>query len=199
MDTGRSCAGVFRGDYGHSGFTSLRLNENVKRPVSKKLIIGLTAAVFGMFGFGYALVPLYDLFCEITGIGGKPTIASAYDVAQIGEFEHDRDVWVEFTGNSTNGLPWSIKPKVSKVKVKVGEINEVKYVVTNTSDRNLIGQAIPSVAPMGAARHLVKLECFCFDNQPLQAGEVREMPVVFYIHPDLTKDMSTLTLSYSFF
>ncbi len=170
-----------------------------KRPVSKRLIIGLTCTVFGMFGFGYALVPLYDLFCEVTGIGGKPAIADVSDIAQLDAFDQNRDVWIEFTGNSTNGLPWSIQPQVSRVKVKVGQVNEVNYTVTNTSGRSLTGQAIPSVAPMDAARHLVKIECFCFANQVLGAGEERQMPVVFYIHPDLAKDTSTLTLSYSFF
>jgi len=166
---------------------------------NKRLIAILSLAVCGMFGFGYALVPLYDLFCEITGIGGKPTVSASYDPAQITVEKTDRDVWVEFTGNSTNGLPWTIKPQIKKAKLKVGEVYEFNYDVSNNSDRDFVAHAIPSVAPMKSARHLVKLQCFCFDQQTMAARESRQMQVVFYIDPELAKDTATLTLSYSFF
>ena len=166
---------------------------------NRRIAIALTATVFVMFGFGYALVPLYDLFCEITGIGGKPTIAVVQSVDPDLDIDLNRNVWVEFTGNSTNGLPWKIKPEINKTTVRPGEIHEVSYLVKNTSGRDLIGQAIPSVTPMQAARHVVKLECFCFNNQNLAAGEEKLMPMRFYIDPKLEKDTRTVTLSYSFF
>ena len=159
----------------------------------------LSLAVCGMFGFGYALVPLYDLFCEITGVGGTPKVATAYDPVQIGVEKTDRDVWVEFTGNSTNGLPWTIEPQIKKAKLKVGEVYEFTYDVNNKSDRELVAHAVPSVTPMKSARHLVKLQCFCFEQQTMAARELRQMQVVFYIDPKLAKDTSTLTLSYSLF
>ncbi len=166
---------------------------------NRRIAIALTATVFVMFGFGYALVPLYDLFCEITGIGGKPTIAVLQSADPDIDIDSDRGVWVEFTGNSTNGLPWKIKPEINKTKVSPGEIHEVSYLVKNTSGRDLVGQAIPSVTPMQAARHVVKIECFCFNNQNLAAGEEKLMPMRFYIDPKLEKDTRTVTLSYSFF
>ncbi len=170
----------------------------VKRS-NKRIILGLTATVFLMFGFGYALVPLYDLFCEVTGIGGKPTVAASLETDPDIEIVSDRDVWVEFTGNSANDLPWSIDPEVTRTKVRPGEIHIVNYLVKNSSSRDLTGQAIPSVTPMQAARHVVKLECFCFNHQELAAGEARLMPVRFYIDPKLQQDTRTVTLSYSFF
>ncbi|MDE0308328.1 MAG: cytochrome c oxidase assembly protein [Acidiferrobacterales bacterium] len=166
---------------------------------NRRIAIALTATVFVMFGFGYALVPLYDLFCEITGIGGKPTVAVQQSDDPGINIDLDRQVWVEFTGNSTNGLPWTIKPQVSKTKVSPGEVHEVNYLVRNTSGRDIVGQAIPSVTPMQSARHVVKIECFCFNNQSLAAGEEKLMPVRFYVDPELEQDTRTVTLSYSFF
>ena len=170
-----------------------------KKKSNTRIIVALTATVIVMFGFGYAMVPLYDLFCEITGIGGKPTIAAVQGGNPDIQIDASRDVWVEFTSNTTNGMPWTIDPLVRKTKVRPGEIHEVNYRVKNSSSQKMIGQAIPSVSPIQAARHLVKLECFCFSNQTLAAGEEREMPVRFYIDPKLAQDTRTVTLSYSFF
>ena len=177
----------------------MNATNSKSRRSNRRIAIALTATVFVMFGFGYALVPLYDLFCEITGIGGKPTIAALQSADPNLQIDYNRNVWVEFTGNSTNGLPWKIKPQVNKTQVQPGEIHEVSYLVRNTSGRDLVRQAIPSVTPMQAARHVVKLECFCFNNQNLAAGEERLMPMRFYIDPKLDSDTRTVTLSYSFF
>ena len=170
-----------------------------KKKSNSTIIVALTATVIVMFGFGYAMVPLYDLFCEITGVGGKPTIAAMQGGNPDIQIDASRDVWVEFTSNTTNGMPWTIDPLVRKTKVRPGEIHEVNYRVKNSSSQKMVAQAIPSVSPIQAARHLVKLECFCFSNQTLAAGEEREMPVRFYIDPKLAKDIRTVTLSYSFF
>ena len=162
-------------------------------------VVTLSAATVLMFGFGYALVPLYDLFCEITGIGGKPTIAVLQSDSTDLAIDTGRQVTVEFTATSNNNMPWSVKPQVRKTKVHPGEIHEISYQVKNSANQLMVGQAIPSISPMQAARHLVKLECFCFDNQTLAAGESRQMPVRFYVDSKLPDDIKTLTLSYSFF
>ncbi len=167
------------------------------RRANGRWVVLLSGAVVLMFGFGYALVPLYDLFCEITGVGGKPTIAVEQQQQAI--IEARREVTVEFTATANQNMPWTITPLVRKTKVNPGVIHEVNYLVKNTSKQPMVGQAIPSISPMQAAKNLVKLECFCFDAQTLAAGEMREMPVRFYINSKLSDEINTLTLSYSFF
>ncbi len=170
-----------------------------KQHSNARWIVMLSGAVVLMFGFGYALVPLYDLFCEITGIGGKPTIAAQLKDRPELTIDSNRNVTVEFTATANRNMPWVIEPMVRKVKAHPGEIHEVNYLVKNTSNELLVGQAIPSISPMQAAKSLVKLECFCFNAQSLAAGEAREMPVRFYVSSDLSSEINTLTLSYSFF
>ena len=151
-----------------------------------------------MFAFGYALVPLYDLFCDVTGIGGK-TGRIEQQIAQQEQPVSDRWVTVEFTSVSTSGLPWDFKPKVNKLKVHPGEINEIIYFAKNNSSSAVVGQAIPSVTPGLASKYFNKTECFCFTQQTLQGKEQKDMPVRFIIDPDLPDDVHTITLSYSFF
>jgi len=169
-----------------------------KRSNTRWLVM-LSGAVVLMFGFGYALVPLYDLFCEITGIGGKPTIAKLQNSSPDIAIDTTKKVTIEFTATANNNMPWQVTPMVRKTKVHPGEVHVVNYLVKNDAKQLVVGQAIPSISPMKAGRHLVKLACFCFDNQTLAAGESREMPVRFYIDPELPDDIKTLTLSYSFF
>ncbi len=159
----------------------------------KSLISKLLITTVCMFAFGYALVPLYDLFCDITGIGGK-TGRVEQSVAQQEQVITDRWVTVEFTSVSTSGLPWEFKPKVNKLKVHPGEINEIIYFVRNNSSNVIVGQAIPSVTPGLAAKYFNKTECFCFTQQTLQGKEQKDMPVRFIIDPDLPEDMHTITL-----
>ncbi len=173
-------------------------NTTTKR-TNRRTVVALTAAVFLMFGFGYALVPLYNLFCEITGAGGKPTIAAMQMDADAVEVVPSRELTIEFIGTSNNGLPLDIEPMVKKTKVSPGEINELHYTVKNKSDRDYHVQAIPSVTPIQAARYFVKLECFCFESQQLAAGEKSELPVRFYVDAKSPVDIKTITLSYSFF
>jgi cytochrome c oxidase assembly protein subunit 11 len=152
-------------------------------------------AVIGMFGFGFALVPLYDVFCEITGLNGKtdPTAST-----KIYEVDQSRTITVEFVA-TVNGLPWKFEPLQKKVTVHPGELSTVSYTATNLSSSDIVGQAIPSVTPGPAASFFSKTECFCFTNQLLKAGETREMPVYFVIDPLISKDISIVTLSYTFF
>lgn len=163
-----------------------------------RMVFKLGLVVVGMFAFGYALVPLYEVFCDITGIGGKtgrvdPTVAA---VASVDE---SRLITIEFTATSTVGLPWDFAPLTKTMKLHPGEVGDALYYALNRSQRRIVGQAVPSVAPQRAAKYFKKSECFCFRNQPLDGGERKEMPLRFIVDRDLPKDVRTITLSYSFF
>lgn len=164
----------------------------------KVLVSKLIVVTLCMFAFGYALVPLYDLFCEVTGIGGK-TGQIEQSAAVQEQVISDRWITVEFTSVSTSGIPWEFEPKVNKLDVHPGEIYEIVYSATNNSTRAITGQAIPSVTPGLASKYFNKTECFCFTQQTLAGKEQKDMPVRFIIDPDLPEDVHTITLSYSFF
>jgi cytochrome c oxidase assembly protein subunit 11 len=161
---------------------------------AKKLAIFAVA----MFGFGYALVPLYSLVCEVTGIGGK-TGTITQSAAEADEVDSDRLVTVEFDTNVDSGLPWKFKAKEFKMKVHPGELSEAVFVVENQSDKPVVGKAIPSVAPEIASKYFNKTECFCFTQQLLEAGESKEMVVRFIVGSQLPDDILVMTLSYKFF
>ncbi|OQW93824.1 MAG: cytochrome c oxidase assembly protein [Beggiatoa sp. IS2] len=165
---------------------------------NQRTIKWLLVVVVAMFGFGYALVPIYDVFCEITGINGK-TGRISEQTAQNMEIDPHRMITVEFVANINADLPWEFKPLQTKLEVHPGQTGTVSYVASNKSDRDIIGQAIPSVAPGIAALYFSKTECFCFTQQLLKAGETKEMPVRFIIDPRLPENISTVTLSYTFF
>lgn len=152
-----------------------------------------------MFGFGYALVPLYKRICELTGVNVLSTQEStnAGPAARNTQIDSTRYVTVEFDGNARG--PWRFRPTVSSVRVHPGELANVVYEVVNTQSRMIHAQAIPSYAPQQAQAHFKKLECFCFKQQTLGPNEARQMPVAFYIDPALPKSVSTITLSYTFF
>ncbi len=149
-----------------------------------------------MFGFGFALVPFYNQICEVSGIRNlfKPEDAPVSNT----QVDTSRLVTVEFDAN-TQRLPWTFKPLQSHLAIHPGELTQVMYEVRNTLDRPVTGQAVPSYGPQNAVEYFRKLECFCFRQQTLAAGEVRQMPVVFLIDPTLPKDINTITLSYTFF
>ena len=148
-----------------------------------------------MFAFGYALVPFYEKFCEVTGINNllQPDI-----LVQEAEVDTSRWITVELDAN-TRGLPWQFKPLQSSVRIHPGEPVDVMYEITNNTDREINGQAIPSYSPRSLERYLRKFECFCFTKQVLKPNEVREMPVQFVIQPDIPADINTVTISYTFF
>ena len=162
------------------------------RRLMKKLLV--VAAM--MFGFGFALVPFYEKICEVTGIRNvfQPDAAAAQNT----QIDASRSVSVEFDAN-TQRLPWTFKPLQAGATVHPGEVMQIEYEVRNTLDRPVTGQAVPSYGPREAALYFRKLECFCFRQQTLAAGEVRRMPVVFVIDPELPRDINTVTLSYTFF
>jgi cytochrome c oxidase assembly protein subunit 11 len=173
----------------------------------KRLVGRLLLVVVAAFGFGFALVPLYDVLCRVTGLNGKtasgfaagglprgataPTVPTRVDTS--------RRVSVEFTGTVMPGLPWDMRPLTTRVELHPGELQTATYLVRNNSDHAVTGQAVPSVTPGQAASRFEKVECFCFRQQTLAPGEARELPVAFIVHPDLDSDVNTITLSYAFY
>jgi len=168
-------------------------------PVSHaKTVLKLSLIVVGMFGFGWALVPLYDLLCEVTGLGGRTGDQYVYDPATE-RVDRSRLVEVNFITNTNGGMPWQFWVEKGGVRVHPGELKEVKFYVKNTTDRTMIGQAIPSVVPLKAAAHFHKTECFCFNHQVLKPGEVMEMPMRFIVGSELPINVPTISLSYALF
>lgn len=161
---------------------------------NRKLLGKLAFIACAMFGFGFALVPIYEKICEATGVNSllKP------DAVKNTQVDTSRWLTVELDANVTN-MPWRFASREKSVRVHPGELVHVMYEVRNHSDRPIVGQAIPSYGPKVAERYFKKLECFCFSKQELNAGEVREMPVVFVIDPALPAEVNTVTLSYTFF
>ena len=151
-----------------------------------------------MFGFGYALVPLYDVFCDITGLNGKTGTIAVEQVEQM-PVDENRVVTVEFDTNVNGDLPWTFTPKDKKLQVSPGEITDTVFIVENNSDRPVYGQAVPSVAPAQASLFFNKTECFCFTQQLLEPGEKKEMLVRFVVDSKLPEKISTMTLSYTYF
>lgn len=164
---------------------------------TKKTVKKLVLVVFAMFGFGFALVPLYDVFCDITGLNGKTnTTAATYDADGV---DRSRLVKVQFLSRNAKGIPWQFEPMIKEISVHPGEMKLVKFYAKNESANHMIGQAVPSVSPGQAAVYLQKIECFCFNQQPLKAKEEIEMGLQFYVDPEIPKDISTLSLSYTLY
>ncbi len=149
-----------------------------------------------MFGFGYALIPVYKKLCEVTGINVVTKEANAAELKNT-QVDKSRLVTIEFDAN-VHG-PWRFRPTKRSVTVHPGEMTQVVYEVVNTQSRSVDAQAIPSYAPQQAGSHFKKMECFCFQQQTLGPNEAKQMPVVFYIDPKLPKNVQTITLSYTFF
>jgi cytochrome c oxidase assembly protein subunit 11 len=158
--------------------------------------LGLFALM--MFGFGWAMIPLYNAICEITGINllTRPD-AGAAEFAKSTQVDKSRTVAIEFDTNAHG--PWRFKPATRSIDVHPGQLVTVEYELVNTYDHAMAGQAIPSYAPQLAGRYFRKLECFCFQQQLLEANESRRFPVVFVVDPKLPKNVDTITLSYTFF
>lgn len=165
---------------------------------NRRLAVKLGVVTLAMFGFGYALAPMYDLMCQAFGFNGKTGRVEA-QAAMAKPVDTSRTVTVEFTGLATTGLPWEFKPMTRKLDVHPGATQEIKYWVRNTGNETITGQAVPSVAPGVTAAHFNKIECFCFTQQTLKPGEAREMPVRFVVDPALDRNVQTITLSYTFF
>jgi cytochrome c oxidase assembly protein subunit 11 len=165
---------------------------------AKDRLLPLKLAVLGvaMFAFGFALVPIYDVFCAFTGLGGKTANAAAIVVEKP---DPNRTVRVEFLGSVARGSPFQFEPDVSHLDVHPGQLYEATFRTRNLRDHELVGQAVPSVAPGTAARYFNKTECFCFTSQKFRPKEERELKVVFTVAPQLPADVDTLSLSYTYF
>ena len=159
---------------------------------------GLLVIVLFMFAFGFMLVPLYDVICEVTGLNGKTAGKYEGELAS-GVEKKGRTVTIQFVVNKNANLPWEFKPTDTALTVSTGERRHTAYQVTNSYQHNVVAQAVPSVAPAAAAEYVHKIECFCFEEQPLAAGETKNMPLTFVIDPDLPVDITKLTLSYTLF
>ena len=163
------------------------------QPLIKRLLL-VTAL---MFGFGFALVPLYDVFCDLTGINGKTsTMAATADKAVV---DAKRTVTIEFLARPNADMPWLFAPQTQKMTVHPGEIKLVYYEAQNPTAGTMTGQAVPSVSPGQAALYFNKMECFCFNQQVLTAGQKLLMPLQFYVDPALPEQFSTITLSYTLY
>ncbi|MEC4727952.1 cytochrome c oxidase assembly protein [Shewanella sp. D64] len=164
---------------------------------NKKLITMLIAGAIGMFGFGFALVPLYDVLCEQLGINGKTSsTASSYKPMII---DTSRTVTIEFMAQIQSDMPWEFKPEMKRMQVHPGELIRTNFKAVNLSSEEILGQAIPSVSPGQGAAYFNKTECFCFNQQRLTAEASAELPLIFFVDPDLPESISTLTLSYTLY
>lgn len=168
-------------------------------PRNSKHTLLLAGLAVGMFGFAFALVPLYNAICEITGINGR----GASQAALVQELESavlaDREVTVGFLAKSARGMPWEFRPLEARMVVRPGEMNNATFYVRNRSQREVTGQAVPSVSPGQASLFLKKIDCFCFEQQMLPPGGEMEMGVRFMVDADLPADIEELTLSYTMF
>ena len=167
-------------------------------PISTRaLALRLLALAVGMFGFGYALVPIYDVFCEITGFGGKTNQVAVANVESVPDVT--REIDLEFVTTVNQYAPWAFHAELDGMTVHPGGLYEATFIATNLTDKHKIAQAVPSVAPQQAAGYFKKLECFCFSNQEFTPGEIKRMPVRFVIDSDIPDYIDTITLSYTFF
>ena len=161
---------------------------------NRRLSRRLAVVAVGMFGFGFALVPFYNQICAALGIN---SLAQA-DVVANTQVDFSRKIVIELDSNAHN-LPWRFKPLVSHVTVHPGELATVEYEIVNVRGAAVTGQAVPSYGPQHAGEYFKKLECFCFTQQTLAAGEVRRMPVTFVVDPRLPRGVHTIAVSYTFF
>ncbi|MCP3868883.1 MAG: cytochrome c oxidase assembly protein [Gammaproteobacteria bacterium] len=167
---------------------------------NRRTAVVLSLVVVGMFGFGFAMVPLYDLICKVTGVQSVALRTGGERSEAVPMVAPDPNRWVTIKFDTTvaPSLPWEFEAGIHRVEVVPGEINEVVFLARNRSNSQVTGQAIPSVVPWQATPFFSKLECFCFNKQTLVGGERVEMPLRFMVSPDLPKGIESLTLSYNF-
>lgn len=173
--------------------------EGKKDRANGVIVASCLAFVFGMVGMAYAAVPLYDMFCKVTGYNG-----TTKRVEQASDVILDETIKVTFDANTASDLPWDFKPVQREIELKIGETVQVEFEAKNLSKKATTGQAVFNVTPMAAGAYFNKVQCFCFTETTLQPGEDMKMPVVFFVDPEIvkaveTKGINTLTLSYTFY
>ena len=179
--------------------------ETKQKRQRRRSLLLLSGLAVGMFGFGFALVPLYGLLCQVTGIQSveqrtavrSADISGESSVGPVEAIDEERWITVKFDATVHPALPWALAPMERKVRVHPGETRQVMFIAENRSGSEITGQAIPSIAPWQATDFFNKLECFCFTQQTLAGGEVKEMPLQFTVSKDLPEDIASLTLSYN--
>jgi cytochrome c oxidase assembly protein subunit 11 len=172
------------------------VNSEQQKSENRSLVGRLLILTAAMFGFGFALVPLYDVFCEITGFGGRTNTES---VAVEEAPDLSRDIRVEFVTTVNSYAPFEFGADMSSMTVHPGKMYFATFTARNMTDNDKVAQAVPSVAPVAAAEHFVKIECFCFNSQEFAANEEKAMPLQFIVDPDLPDYVDTITLQYTFF
>ncbi len=165
---------------------------------NKRLAVNLIIVVIAGLAFGFAIAPLYDAVCKAIGLNGRGD-TTATELTKNVEVDKSRTITVIFTGTTMPGLDWSFKANEPMIKVHPGEIAFTSYQAKNNSKEAIVGTAVPSVVPEVASLHFKKIECFCFSNQTLQPGETKDMPIRYFLDPKLPKEITTVTLSYSFY
>jgi cytochrome c oxidase assembly protein subunit 11 len=175
--------------------------QHQSKPLRRDVLVAACcgALVASMVGAAYAAVPFYTWFCKTTGFGGTTQVAERAPDHVLG-----RTLTIRFDSNVTPGLPWKFQPEQNEIQVRIGEVATVRYKVVNEAAREVAGQASYNVSPPTVGAYFDKINCFCFTEQRLKAGETREMTVVFYVDPSIVKDhdqddLSTITLSYTFY
>ncbi len=164
----------------------------------KRSLLEMSVFTLAMFGFGFAFAPLYSALCDLTGLNGRSDgMLVAATVTAVPDLS--RTVKVQLLTVVNGGRDWQFRPEVSEISVHPGEFTTVNFVAENLLDQDVVGQAVPAVTPGKAARHVKKTECFCFTQQPFKAREKKIMPVRLMLDPELPKDLTTVTLSYTFF
>ena len=172
------------------------MQEVDRKTKVNRLVLRLACASVLMFGFGFAMVPLYDVFCDITGLNGKNFKEGPISVVEV---DRSRTVKVQFVTSNPEHMPWDFEPTEQSIRVFLGENKITSFFAQNPTKKWMVAQAVPSVTPSEAAPYLHKLDCFCFVRQPLEAGASTEMPLVFTVDPKLPNHISTITLSYALF
>jgi cytochrome c oxidase assembly protein subunit 11 len=176
---------------------SMQPPAEADRSLNRSMLIKLVVVAFLMFGFGFALVPMYRAICQISGINNLVQRDVSAREAKNTQVDMSRTISIEFDANARG--PLGFKPEQRSLDVHPGEVTTVMYTVSNEQARTIQAQAIPSYAPREATEYFKKIQCFCFTQQTLAANEIKRLPVVFVVDPKLPKDVKTITLSYTFF
>jgi len=171
-------------------------NKNTQIKPHKKLIIRLSLIVVCMFGFGYALVPMYNVLCKSLGINGKTSGQTAMSTEPV---DMSRTITIQFLSTMNKNIPWDFKPHLRTIRIHPGENKRIVYRAHNLTDKTMTVQAIPSVTPGLAAAYLKKTECFCFTQQTMKGHEEMDWPLIFHIDKNIPKKYRTITLSYTLF